>query len=109
MKIYLNDKLSKDFPMTVFEIQDTIDMLNITHDNPIVNFKISQYDNMELPQMLCDREFLADIYMLNLFAERFEKLDFSETAAMKSLLLSKPESSFEDMLFMTYGLDSVPV
>ncbi len=109
MKIYLNDKLSKDFPMTAFEIQDTIDMLNITHDNPIVNFKISQYDNMELSQMLCDREFSADIYMLNLFAERFEKLDFSETAAMKSLLLSKPESSFEDMLFMTYGLDSVPV
>ena len=49
------------------------------------------------------------IYRLNLFAERLENLEFTEMAAFKSLLVENPESSFEDMLLMTYGLDSVMV
>ena len=113
MKINLKNgeflSMSKEFPMNVFEIQDTLDRLKIPDDKPIVDFSISEYDNMELPYTMCRREFLADIYRLNLFAERLEDLDFSEITAFKSLLIANPECTFEDMLMMTYGLDSVMV
>ena len=113
MKINLKNgeflSMSKEFPMNVFEIQDTLDRLKIPDDKPIVAFSISEYDNMELPYTLCRREFSADIYRLNLFTERLENLDFSEMTAFKSLLIANPECSFEDMLKMTYGLDSVMI
>lgn len=111
MKINLKNgeaiSFTKKFPMNIFEIQDTLDRLKIPDDKPIVQFKISEHDNMEFPFALCLRGFSADIYRLNLFAERLENLDFSEMTALKSLLKVNPESDFEDILKMTYGLDSV--
>ncbi|MCM1529720.1 MAG: hypothetical protein NC093_06970 [Alistipes sp.] len=101
--------LTKEFPMNVFELQDTLDKLKIPDDKPIVQFEISEYNNMELPMSICDKKFSADIYKLNLFAERLENLDPSEMTAFKSLLVSNPECDFEGILLMTYGLDSVMV
>lgn len=60
MKIYLKDGkynvYIKDFPMTVFELQDTLDQMKITKNNSKVLFKISKYDNVKLPQNLCEQE-----------------------------------------------------
>ena len=112
MRVHLKNNgyaLSAEFPMTVFEMQDALDKLKISDDKPIVVFEISEYDNMEFPFALCLRDFSADIYRLNLFAERLEKLNFSEMTAFKSLLKANPESDFEDVLKMTYGLDSVMI
>ena len=113
MKINLKNGEStsfvKEFPMNAFEIQDTLDRLKIPDDKPIVQLEISEYDNMEFPFALCLRDFSADIYRLNLFAERLENLDFSEMTAFRSLLKTNPESDFEDILKMTYGLDSVMI
>lgn len=113
MKINLKNRelisISKEFPMNVLEIQDTLDKLKILNDKPIVQFEFSEHDNMEFPFSLCLRDFSADIYRLNLFSERLEKLNSSEMTAFKSLLKVKPESDFEDILKMTYGLDSVMI
>lgn len=113
MKINLKNgeliSISKEFPMNVLEIQDTLDRLKIPDDKPVVAFSISEYDNMELPYSLCSRDFSADIYRLNLFAERLENLNSSEMTAFKSLLKVNPESDFEDILKMTYRLDSVMI
>ncbi len=113
MKINLKNgdstSFTKKFPMNVFEIRDTLDRLKIPDNKPIVKFEISEYDNMDFPFELCLRDFSADIYRLNLFAERLEKLDSSEMTAFRSLLKTNPESSFEDILKMTYGLDSVMI
>ena len=109
---FINGEISlftKKFPMNIFEIRDTLDRLKIPDDKPIVDFEISEYDNMEFPFALCRRNFSADIYRLNLFAERMENLDLSEMTAFRSLLIANPESSFEDILKMTYGLDSVMI
>ena len=111
MKIYLkgydyNDTLSTDFPMNAFQIQDTLDRMGGSTE---VRFTISQFENMNLPQELCQKEFTADIYALNLFADRLEKMDSAENAAFISVLKSHPESRFDEMLEMTFGLDSVPV
>lgn len=100
---------TKEFPMNIFEISDTLDRLKIPDDKPIVDFEILEYDNMEFPFALCRRNFSADIYRLNLFAERMENLDLSGMTAFRSLLKANPESSFEDILKMTYGLDSVMI
>lgn len=106
MIIYFENKLSANLPMTAFELQDILDRLRSA--DSVVDFRISEHENMDLPKSLC-RDFTADIYKLNLFAERFERLEYPERAAMESLLASNPECEFEDMLLMTYGLDSVPV
>lgn len=100
---------STEFPMTVFEMQDALDKLKYPVGNRNVTFRIYEFRNMDLPYELCGRSFSADIYKLNLFAERIEKLENMEMTAFKSLLKVNPDSSFDDMLLMTYGLDSVPV
>ena len=110
MRVYLKNNgcaISEKFPMTVFEMEDVLDKLK--QKESVVRFEISEHDNMEFPFALCRRDFSADIYRLNLFAERLEKLEFMEMTAFKSLLKAKPESDFEDILKMTYGLDSVMV
>lgn len=101
--------LSTEFPMTAFEMQDALDRLKYPAGNSEVTFRIYEFKNMNMPSELYEKEFSADIYRLNLFAERLENLEFTKMTAFKSLLFGNPESSFEDMLLMTYGLDSVMV
>lgn len=101
--------LSAEFPMTAFEMQDALDRLKYPVGNSKVTFRIYEFKNMNMPSELYEKDFSADIYRLNLFAERLENLEFTEMAAFKSLLVENTESSFEDMLLMTYGLDSVMV
>lgn len=101
--------LSAEFPMSVFEMQDALDKLQIPPETRAVTFQIYDSRNMNLLSELCEKDFTADIFRLNLFAERLENLNDAEMAAMKSLLQTYPESDFEDMLLMTYGLDSVMV
>lgn len=110
MRIYLKNNgyaVSEKFPMTVFEMEDALDKLKQTES--VVRFEISEYDNMKLPSSICHKEFSADIYKLNLFAERLEKLNSSEMTAFKSLLTAKLDCDFEDILKMTYGLDYVMI
>lgn len=90
-------------------MQDALDKLQIPPEVRTVTFQIYDFRNMNLSSELCEKEFTADIFRLNLFVERLENLDDTEMAAMKSLLQTYPESDFEDMLLMTYGLDSVMV
>lgn len=112
MRIHLTNNgyaLSAEFPMTVFEMQDALDKLKCPAGNRNITFRIYEFRNMDMPSELCKRSFSADIYKLNLFAERIEKLDNMEMKAFKSLLTADPDSSLDDMLLMTYGLDCVPV
>lgn len=112
MRVHLTNNgyaLSAKFPMTVFEMQDALDKLKYPTGNRNVTFRIYEFRNMDMPSELCKRSFSADIYKLNLFAERIEKLDNMEMKAFKSLLTADPDSSLDDMLLMTYGLDCVPV
>lgn len=40
----------------------------------------------------------ADIYKLNLFAERFQRLEDHQKAGFKSVLMRNPDSSIDDMI-----------
>lgn len=101
--------LSAEFPMTAFEMRDALDRLKYPARNSEVTFRIYEFKNMNMPLELYEKDFSADIYRLNLLAERLENLEFTEMSAFRSLLVENPESSFEDMLLMTYGLDSVMI
>ena len=101
--------LSADFPSTVFAMQDILDRLKCSAGDSEITFRFYDFGSKNPPPELCQKDFTADIYKLNLFAERIEKLEYPKMAAMKSLLQTYPESDFEDMLLMTYELDSVMV
>jgi len=112
MRVHLTNNgyaLSAKFPMTVFEIQDALDKLKYPAGNRNVTFRIYEFRNMDISSGLWKRNFSEDIYKLNLFAEMIEKLDNMEMTAFKSLITANPDSSLDDMLLMTYGLDCVPV
>lgn len=114
MRIYLKDlyydsTITTRFPKSMFEIQDILDILGKMRGDTAVEFRVAEFDNMNLSQELCRKHLTADIYRLNLFAERFEKMDSAEKAVFKCLVRAKPDCTFEEMLSMTFGLDSVPV
>lgn len=107
----MSDKnaFSEDFPMTAFEIEDALDRLGNLGENTNIRSIISKSENNNLLSEMCEGEFWGDIYKLNLLAERLVNFENAELAAFKSLLKTYPESHFDDMLLMTYGLDSMPV
>ena len=114
MRIYLKDlyydsTITTRFPKSMFEIQDILDILGRVRGDTAVEFRVAEFDNMNLPQELCRKHLTADIYRLNLFADRFEKMEPAEKAVFKCLVRAKPDCIFEEMLSMTFGLDSVPV
>ena len=78
MRVHLKNDgyaLSAEFPMTVFEMQDALDKLQIPPEVRTVTFQIYDFRNMNLSSELCEKEFTADIFRLNLFVERLENLD----------------------------------
>ena len=85
MRVHLKNNgyaLSAEFSMTVFEMQDALDKLQIPPETRAVTFQIYDFRNMNLSSELCEKEFTADIFRLNLFVERLENLDDTEMAAM---------------------------
>lgn len=106
MRIQLKNNgyaLSAEFPMTVLKIQDILDKLKLPQNEPIVQFEISEYDNMEFPFALCRREFSADIYRLKLFAECLEKLEFMGRTAFKNLCDFEDEEDYDEDFEMEMG------
>ena len=112
MKVHLKNNgyaLSAEFPMTAFEMQDALDRLKYPAGNSEVTFRIYEFKNMNMPSELYEKDFSADIYRLNLFVHRYEGLDYAEQAVFKGLVERNPACEIDDMILMTYGLESVPV
>lgn len=94
--------------MSPMRIRDVLDRMNIQNGSE-GKCRFSSYDREKLFGTEQNRWYTADIYRLNLFAERYEvELEYSEQAALKSVLREHPDSSIDDMLLMTYGIGSVP-
>ena len=110
MRIYIeygDKRQGFAFPMSPMRIRDVLDRMNIQNGSE-VKCRFSSYDREKLFGTEQNRWYTADIYRLNLFAERYEvELEHSEQAALKSVLREHPDSSIDDMLMMTYGIESV--
>jgi len=95
-------------PVSAIHVQDILDRMNVQSGREI-EYKFSNYDLIDLPADVLDKWNKADIYKLNVFAERFDHLEEHEKAGFKSVLMRNPDSSIDDMIAMTYGIAGVPV
>ncbi len=110
MMIYLEngDKhMSIRFPLSAIRLRDVLDCMNVLSGTE-VRCRFPRYELCDLPDCVFEKYYTADIYKLNLFIDRYEQLENSEKAAFKSVLMRKPVSSIDEMLEITYGLDTVP-
>ena len=109
VKLRYGDKdVNWGLPVSAINLQDILDRMNV-QDGREIDFMFSKYDMVDLPADVLDKWYKADIYKLNVFAERFERLEGYQKAGFKSVLMRNPDSSIDDMIAMTYGIDCVPV
>lgn len=95
-------------PVSAIHVQDILDRMNVQSGREI-EYKFSKYDMVDLPADVLDKWYKADIYKLNVFADCFQRLEHHQKAGFKSVLMRNPDSSIDDMIAMTYGIDCVPV
>ena len=104
-----NCELTEDFPKNLFGLQDALDRLHQS-ENRSVLFSFDCYAEKNiLPPALLNREFWTDIFKLNVFTERLEAMTPAEHAAYKAVLKVNAVSNFDELLQMTYNLESVPM
>ena len=105
---YGDKEMSWGMPVSAINLQDILDRMNVQNGREI-EYKFSKYDMVDLPADVLDKWYKADIYKLNVFADRFQRLEDHQKAGFKSVLMRNPDSSIDDMIAMTYGIDCVPV
>lgn len=105
---YGDKEMSWGMPVSAINLQDILDRMNVQSGREI-EFMFSKYDMVDLPANILDKWYKADIYKLNVFADRFQRLEDHQKAGFKSVLMRNPDSSIDDMIAMTYGIDCVPV
>lgn len=105
---YGDKEMSWGMPVSAINLQDILDRMNVQSDREI-EYEFSKYDMVDLPANILDKWYKADIYKLNVFADRFQRLEDHQKAGFKSVLMRNPDSSIDDMIAMTYGIDCVPV
>lgn len=105
---YNGYSITETFPMDSLKLQDLADRLKTFQENPMVQFRFSEYD-VGTPYVLCDKTYTADLYQINLFAERLKYLDYMQESQFVALMRANPEAEFEDVLLMTFALDDVQV
>ena len=101
--------LKEDFPKKPPELLDMLDRLHQT-GNRTVSFEFDcYYEKITPPSKLTEREFRADIFVLNAFTERLSAMTPAERAVYQAVVQKNPVFCFEEALQMTFGLESVPV
>ncbi|MDE5884487.1 MAG: hypothetical protein K2H29_05340 [Oscillospiraceae bacterium] len=104
-----NCELTEDFPKNLFGLQNALDRLHQSENrNVLFSFDCDTEKNI-LPPELSGREFRTDLCRLNMFAERVKTMTPTENAAFKAVVKVNTVSNFDELLQMTYHLDSVPV
>ena len=105
---YGDKEMSWGLPVSAIHLQDILDRMNVQSGREI-EFMFSKYDMVDLSADVLDKWYKADIYKLNVFADRFQRLEDHQKAGFKSVLMRNPDSNIDDMIAMTYGIDCVPV
>ncbi|MBR1384000.1 MAG: hypothetical protein IJ555_09385 [Ruminococcus sp.] len=95
-------------PAHPYMIRDELDKLRAGDDTPL-KIKITDCDEV---QALEGMELTADLWKMNVFAERIEQLDLDSPSKpdiqIAALLKVKPERTIDDLIRMTYS-DCIPV
>ena len=111
MKVYFKGKngelFPKIFPMSAIEIQDIIDRVDKVNEDDVLTFHIGEFDNKGVPYQLCGKEFTADVYKLNVLAEKMKQLESHEMAVFKGLLDNTKHKKIDDILNMAYSASDI--
>ena len=93
-------------PANQFELRDILEKLRLSDDKAEIHAVI-RGDNA-VPE-LNNKRLTADIYRLNFLADRLENTVSPDIYAMRGLVKMETEYDVDELILMTYGLDSVPV
>ena len=83
---YGDNEMSWGLPVSAINLQDILDRMNVQSGREI-EFMFSKYDMVDLPATILAKWYKADIYKLNVFAERFQRLEDYQKAGFKSVLI----------------------
>lgn len=97
-----------DLPLNPMQLEDLLDRLD-RHKRVRIVIPGGEVQELPLPEMFCDREMEADIYELNLLAERIYDMEPDEFAAFGSLFYDDVLHSVREMLDATEALGTVSV
>ena len=95
-------------PTHPFVIRDELDKLRANDDTKL-QIRVTDCDEVEALEGM---ELTADLWKMNVFAERIEQLDLNSPSKpdiqIAALLMDKPERTIDELIRMTYS-DSIPV
>lgn len=93
-------------PANQFELKNVLEKLRVYDDRTEIHAVIR--GKSAVPE-LTRKRMTADIYKLNLLADRLENAVCPDIYAMRALVKTGSEFDVDELILMTYGLDSVSV
>ena len=105
-----NDGYAADCPMSALAVRDVLDRVRCEPGQSEIWYEfLDSPQHTGLPAELSGRQFRGDIYLLNVFAQRFEDMDEVHRAMLAAVVQTHEPADLHDLIRMTYGLDSIPV
>ncbi|WP_297961115.1 hypothetical protein [uncultured Ruminococcus sp.] len=112
MRARLRNKYDDKYSITVqlpkkpLELYEILDRLGV--ENKYCNVYIN-IDDERIPEEMCKGGFYDDLFKLNFLAQRLEQLTPSYTAGFKAVLMAHEDYNLDDLILVTYGLETYPI
>lgn len=100
------NSITVQLPKTPLELYDILDRLGV--DNNYSNVYIN-IDDERIPKGICVGGFYDDLFKLNFLAQLLEQLTPANTAGFKAVLMDHEDYNLDDVILVTYGLDTYPI
>lgn len=104
--IYRGRVRTEQFPMNSYQLADLCDQMRCEFP---FNVRIERIFDWSIPNNSFTINSMEDMQKLNLLIQQLEHIDSVDEAKMFALINKFPESDIDDLLYMTYGLDSVEI
>ena len=105
-----NEMQEADFPKNPLSIGDILDRVSCEPGQNTVEFTFQDDPRKTgLPAEVSGKVFRGDIYLLNVFAQRFQDMDEVHRAMFAAVVQMHDTDDLQDLIRMTYGLDCLPV
>ena len=97
-----------EFPMDVLALRDLLDRLRCEDGRTEIDISFMETSG-HLPEAMMGKAYHANLYLVNVFAQRFEGMDEMHRAMLSAAVQTHEPTDLNDLVRMTYGLDEIPV
>ena len=97
-----------EFPMDVLALRDLFDRLRCEDGRTEIDISFMETSG-HLPEAMMGKAYHANLYLVNVFAQRFEGMDAMHRAMLSAAVQTHELTDLNDLVRMTYGLDEIPV